>query len=167
MTELIVNEELIKRLADECRYNSHPLSNFVLSHVDTMACFISAPERYHSYFLILDTNFTPLMGQEVSAYIHTCGISDDGNYAIYQTANSPDRDAAESFFFFDTRKKSVVWNRKVEHDWVGITQYVFNTSKLYWEEWHSNEHLKYRYDFEWNMLYSKRDSDHDNSLDSI
>lgn len=83
-----------------CKYHKccpHYEINFILSHSDTMACFCSTQTTYHSIFAITDMKYNPIFFHETNAYVHVCGISDDGNYAIFRTANSPNSDGNTTF----------------------------------------------------------------------
>ena len=124
-----------------------------MSHVDTIACFIELPEMYHSLFAITDLSFNPIYTLETAAYINSCSISDDGNYAIFQTAFSPiSPDDSEMIWFINVNEEKVLWKKDWPSDWRSVTSLFIDTHIRKIFEEHDRDHFHCEYDFNGNKL---------------
>lgn len=119
--------EIQQLLYNECR-NSASHANFILSHIDTMACFSTLPSLYHGIFAVTDTHFIPFYYMETTAYIHCCGISNNGNYAIFRTANSPYEDSNKAFFI-NVQSKTILWKKDLKTSFKSIESFFIDTTK--------------------------------------
>lgn len=107
-------ERLANKPQNEC--------NFVLSTKNTMAAFIGGNEKYTGIFAILDTDFNIILTINTKAYINSCGISDEGNYAIFNTAHSDTSDS-EKCYFIDIVNNKILWKRALKENWKSIQSY--------------------------------------------
>ena len=79
----MISSNIQQLLHNERMHSSSNEINFILSHIDTMACFTTLSEPYHGLFAITDMDFNPIYTLETNAYINSCGISDNGEFAIF------------------------------------------------------------------------------------
>ncbi len=126
--------------------------NFVLSHLDTMACFCNTQTAYHSIIAVTDTEYNPIFFYETNAYAHICGISDDGNYAIFRTANSPNEDGNKAFFI-DVRNKSIIWEKALETSFKSINNFFIDTTKQIITEFHDDYNAIFSFNGEFQNKY--------------
>ena len=116
-----------------------------------MACFIPLTDAYHGIFAIVDSNYMPLYQLETNAYIHACGISDNGEYAVFQTAYSPYEDSAK-LFLIDISNGRICWKKELSPNWKSITGYYLDPYNGEIFEHHDRDNLLYKYSFDGVLL---------------
>ena len=121
--------------------------NFILSHIDTMACFCNTQTTYHSIIAVTDLEYNPIFIHETNAYAHICGISDNGNYAIFRTANSSSEDGNKAFFV-DVYNRSILWKKALETSFKSITSFYINTNNQTITEIHKDYNAIFSFDGE-------------------
>ena len=80
------------------------------------------------------------------------GISDDGHYAVCQTANNDRGDDGNKLFFFDLNEKKLVWSRSPVYEWAD--SYKFDTEQNILHTLY-NTGRGYRYTFDGEFLDSE------------
>lgn len=100
------NEILSQKFYEAYKYNNR-MYNFISSGINTLVGFINK-EALHSIIAVLDNNFNIITSYETNAFIHSCNISDNGKYIVWQTAFSQNSDS-NSIFLFDVSKRKLLW----------------------------------------------------------
>lgn len=101
--------------------------------------------RRHGIFYAFDENGTLLLKKDFNLNLINNGISNNGQYAVCQAANSDHEDDGGKLFFFDLNEKKILWKKHMETG--GANWYKFDTEKeiLYLIY---NGGCEYRYTFE-------------------
>ena len=140
-------EDIQRELYNHHLHCSRYEVNFILSHTNTIACFMPLKEAYHGLFAIVDSNYMPLYQLETNAYIHACGISDDGEYAVFQTAYSPYDDSAK-LFLIDIANRRICWKKELSPNWKTITSYYLDPQNDEIFEHHDRDDSFCKYNFD-------------------
>lgn len=76
-------------------------------------------------FYAFNADGQELIQHKCEANLLNNGLSDDGKYAVCQTANNSEGDDGNKLFFFDLKDRKFVWKRKPETGWT--KEYLFDT----------------------------------------
>lgn len=81
------------------------------------------------------------------------GLSNDGNFAVCQTANNPQGEDENKLFFFNLKERKLVWKRRPETGWAKGYRFDEAEGVIYLSYDKKNS---YRYDFKGNFLDSEQ-----------
>ena len=100
----------------------------------------------------LDKNGKTLLKHHLNSNIRESAISDEGNFALFQTAFDDNNYDSDKVFFFDLKESNLLWEMKIGSKWP--EGYIIKEHERIIYLDHGNGYT-YKYDFNGNFLDSK------------
>lgn len=111
-------------------------------------------DEYGGIFYVIRKDGVVIVQCKVKANLGNTGISDDGNYAVCQTWNSPiSPEDSNKLFFFDLTKPVLVWSCEPEPGQADSIRFD-NKNKILFLDYNNGK--SYQYDYDGHFLDSEK-----------
>lgn len=127
-----------EELHNKHKYSSKYEMNFVLSHNDTMACFLGQTAY------LTDTNYNPIYEYHSTSYINAVSVSDSSKYMIIQTAHNEKHDEDDGATIIIDLRFNIVIHKSKDVNIRSDLIYIDENKKCFYL-YYGNEKLCYNF----------------------